>query len=114
MKDFANKIKELRIKENISQLELAEEFKVSQNTIHKWETGKTEPNHDTLIKLAEYFNVSTDYLLGFEPTEQNMSVVNNALKFARDIGLTDEKIQNMTPRQKDKIKKLIEIAVDEK
>ena len=52
----------MRLKE-ISQLKLSIELNMSQNTISRYETGDREPGINELIKLADYFNVSVDYLL---------------------------------------------------
>ncbi len=57
------RIKELRKKKNITQLKLAFDLNVSQNTLSRYETGEREPSYDVLIKIADYFNVSIDYLL---------------------------------------------------
>ena len=57
-------IKELRIKEGYSQKELASLLNVAQNTVSQYENGIREPDNETLVKLSEIFNVSTDYLLG--------------------------------------------------
>ena len=45
---------------------MSEEFGVTNQTISLWETGQREPDFDTLVKIAKYFNVTTDYLLGIE------------------------------------------------
>ena len=58
------RLKELRKKKGISQLRLATELNTTQNTISRYETGEREPGIDELIKLADYFNVSVDYLIG--------------------------------------------------
>ena len=58
------RLKELRKKKNISQLRLATELNTTQNTISRYETGEREPGIDELIKIADYFNVSVDYLVG--------------------------------------------------
>ena len=57
------KLKELRLNKNLTQTQLAKEFKVTQKTIANYETGTTQPTFDILIKIANYFNVSLDYLL---------------------------------------------------
>ncbi len=59
-----NRIKELRKSFNLSQEKLAEEFDVERATISRWENDKTDPSNEDLIKLAQYFKVSVDYLLG--------------------------------------------------
>ncbi len=57
------RLKELRKKKNISQLKLAMDLNLSQNTISRYETGDREPGITELILLADYFQVSVDYLL---------------------------------------------------
>ncbi len=57
------RLKELRKKKNISQLKLALDLNTNQNTISRYETGEREPGIMELIKIADYFNVSVDYLL---------------------------------------------------
>lgn len=57
------RLKELRIKRGISQLKLAMDLSLNQNSISRYESGTREADYDTLIKLADYFHVSVDYLL---------------------------------------------------
>lgn len=59
-----NRFKELRIKRNITQVDLAKQIDVKQETISAYESGKALPSADALIKIADYLNTSTDYLLG--------------------------------------------------
>ena len=61
---FAQRIIELRKERNLTQLDLAKALAVSQRTVSYWEKGSRECDFNTLIKIAKYFNVSTDYLLG--------------------------------------------------
>lgn len=58
-----NRIKELRELNKISQQELAAYLKVSPSTISNWEANKREPDLSTIVKIADYFNVSIDTLL---------------------------------------------------
>lgn len=57
------RLKEIRKSKGISQLKLALEMNTNQNTISRYETGEREPSISELIKIADYFNVSIDYLL---------------------------------------------------
>ncbi len=57
------KLKELRKSRKISQLKIAMDLNMNQNTISRYETGEREPGINELIKIADYFNVSIDYLL---------------------------------------------------
>lgn len=58
------KLKILRKDKGISQLKLALDLNTSQNTISRYETGEREPGINELIKIADYFDVSIDYLVG--------------------------------------------------
>lgn len=57
------RLKEIRRSKSISQLKLAMDLNTNQNTISRYETGQREPSINELIKIADYFNVSIDYLL---------------------------------------------------
>ena len=71
---FSEKSKYLRAEKNLSQVQLAEALKVSKACISMIEIGKNEPTANTLIKYADFFEVSTDYLLGREDDFGNVSV----------------------------------------
>lgn len=58
------RLKELRRQKNITQLKLAMDLNMNQNTISRYETGEREAGYKELIMLADYFDVSVDYLLG--------------------------------------------------
>ena len=57
------RLKELRKKRGISQLKLSMDLGLNQNSISRYESGAREADYKTLIRIADYFNVSTDYLL---------------------------------------------------
>ena len=54
----------LRTKKNISQIKLSTEIEISQELVSQYELGKSLPSIENLVKIADYFNCSTDYLLG--------------------------------------------------
>lgn len=58
------RLKEVRRKKRISQLKLAMDLGMNQNSISRYETGEREADYATLIQFADYFDVSIDYLLG--------------------------------------------------
>lgn len=74
-----NRIKELRQSKKLRQSDLATKLKVSQATLSNWESGRYEPDFDTLRMMSDYFQVSVDYLLGREMT-QNISPTSDALR----------------------------------
>ena len=61
---FAQKIKALRDQKGINQIQMAGEMNVAQGTIANWETGYRVPSTETISKLADYFGVTVDCLLG--------------------------------------------------
>ena len=58
------RLKKLRKRANISQLKLAVDLNTNQNTISRYENLEREADYEMLIKIADYFEVSIDYLLG--------------------------------------------------
>ncbi len=63
---FAERLKDLRIEKELSALKLSKELGVDDNTILRWEKGIMIPNIINLYKIAVFFGVSTDYLVGLE------------------------------------------------
>ncbi|PRX18098.1 transcriptional regulator with XRE-family HTH domain [Orenia metallireducens] len=68
---FKKRIRQLRKEHKLTQQQLADKIGVGRATIAGYETKGKEPGYDTLKKLAEIFNVSTDYLLGHTDNRQN-------------------------------------------
>ena len=64
MNKFGERLKDLRTESGLTRLQLAENLKVSVRLISYWENGQRECSFDTLIKIASFFDTSTDYLLG--------------------------------------------------
>jgi len=60
------KLRELRKQQNLTMREFGEKFGLAESTISLYETGKRDPENNLLIKFADYFNVSIDFLLGRE------------------------------------------------
>ena len=63
---FAQRLKGLREEKHLTYVELAKELTVSYTTISRWENQQRVPNIIELKKIAEFFNVSADYLLGLQ------------------------------------------------
>lgn len=64
MPSFGERLKKLREEKELSQEELGKRFNLSQSTIAYYEVNKKQPSQNTLNKMADFFNVSIDYLLG--------------------------------------------------
>nr|WP_320146035.1 helix-turn-helix transcriptional regulator [uncultured Anaeromusa sp.] len=75
MASLATRLRELRTKKDIGQKEVGAFLGVSDSSIRKYESGERTPDPDSLTKLAQYFAVTTDYLLGVsdDPRPHNPS-----------------------------------------
>ncbi|MBK5506681.1 MULTISPECIES: helix-turn-helix domain-containing protein [Bacillus] len=97
---LGKKISELRKKQKLSQYELADRLGFSRGKLANYEQGQREPDYDTLKKIADFFEVSTDYLLDRTQTKEMVS--NNPSKLsireerdiARDLEKTLEELEN--------------------
>ena len=70
MVDFGNVLKTLRLKENMTQAQLAQKLGLTKSVISAYENGLRLPSYDILIHIAKIYNVSTDYLLGVEHKQE--------------------------------------------
>ncbi len=61
---FANRLRFLRLTKGLNQVQLAQKLGVKKQSVSNWENDNIMPSIEMLIKIADYFNVSTDYLLG--------------------------------------------------
>ncbi len=66
MVDFGEKLKAIRVKRGISQSQLAEKIRVTSGAVSAYENSTRRPSYEVLVRIARYFDVSTDYLLGLE------------------------------------------------
>lgn len=88
--NIGEKIANLRKKRGMSQSQLAKELNIGTSTLGMYETGKRSPNPEMLNKLADFFHVSVDYLLGREIKTEAYYELSNKEK--NDIALQAEKL----------------------
>lgn len=87
-----NRLKQLRLERGLLQSDIAKVIKKSERTVGFYETGERDMNTETLSTLADFFNVSIDYLLG----KTNIRNIEDEFKFAyyKEIeGLTEDEIK---------------------
>lgn len=65
MENSPNRIRDLREDLDLRQIDVSQATGIDQKTLSNYETGKTNPDSVAIIKLAEFFEVTTDYLLGY-------------------------------------------------
>lgn len=95
---IGERIKELRKSKKMSQSELGKFIGVSQTTVTAWENGRAEPSSSYVAKLATFFNVSTDYLLGRDPKEDDLKTADKNVQLIAahiDDGTTPEEMERI-------------------
>lgn len=80
MSIMSERLKQLRLDEDLKQSDLGKLLEVSSSTIGMYEQGRRYPDFDTLIKISNYFDVSTDYLLGKTNKRKEQNTSDNNLK----------------------------------
>lgn len=71
---FGARLMELRKNRGITREDLANIFKMSVNTLRNYENGSREPGHQFIIRVAKYFDVTTDYLLGVDDGQEKSPI----------------------------------------
>lgn len=90
--EFGERLKALRLRDGLTQNEIAKKLNISQQSYARWENGKVTPSLDKLTQIATNFGVSTDYLAGKSEKEKPDDSLNNIELLFRmnSNGLTDE------------------------
>lgn len=102
-----NRLRELRKERGLLQQEIANYLEISRATYSFWETGRYEIDFENLKKLAEFYNVSIDYILGYEPTDNPQSVYHDAMEIVNKLDIKPDKFKNLTDEQIELAKQLL-------
>lgn len=94
------RLKELREERNLSQWDVANGIQTSQRNIGRWEKEEVQPAAEFIIKLADFFGVSTDYLLGRSDDFGNVTVHATAPALSPEKAELLALFDKMTPAQK--------------
>ncbi|MFE4764271.1 helix-turn-helix domain-containing protein [Bacillus mycoides] len=87
---FGNTLKRLRKSRGITQTQLADKLNLSQSQIKNWETGRFQPDIETLANIASFFNVSLDVLVGFSNDFQDEPIQEVISEAQSTYGALDE------------------------
>lgn len=109
--NLGKNIKYLREKKNLSQKEFAKILNISNSTLSQYESNVRVPSDDIKIKIANYFNVSLDYLLG-RPNSHNTSKEKSKATeleedFPEGVSVLYRANKNLTPEQKEMMLRMI-------
>lgn len=115
--NYGNRLKQLRNKKGLSQKELTERLNINRSTYARYETSATQPDYETLERLADFYEVSVDYILGRTDNpsnEQTFNPLKEIEKIANNFGIKDlsfydiEEWKNFTKEDVEDIKKHFE------
>lgn len=105
---FGDRLKKLRESKHLKQSDLAKELGIGRTTLSNYELNNREPDFNTLGKIANYFNVSIDYLLG-NSTEKDSSEMHEVDELEQEFEELRDKMKNISPSKRKKILKMIEL-----
>jgi len=87
---LSQRIFELRKGKGLSQADLGQELSFTQQTIAKWEKGVAEPNSESIVRLARFFGVTTDYLLGLSDASENRESLPSEKEKGEELNVTEK------------------------
>lgn len=85
MDSFGKTLKTLRNSRNISATKLSEDLNIHRGSLSNWETGRRTPDSEMLLKIANYFNVSVDYLLGNDTDDTDLFNLKGDVRFLKKV-----------------------------
>ena len=104
-------LRKLREEKAISQRQLADVISVSQQSINKYENHNIEPDIDTLMKMADYFETSVDYIIGHSNVRRKIEIINSY-----DLNLDETELvdayRKLSSKQRNSVKLIIENYLD--
>lgn len=89
---MGNRILELLTESNISQKEFAQKLHIAPSTLNGYLKGHRSPDYQTLMQIADFFNVSTDYLLGRDNPHELKNDEKNILKLYSSLNKENKKL----------------------
>lgn len=104
-------IKKLRKQHHLSQQQLADILHISQQSVYKYEKDITSPDIETLANMADYFNTSIDYLVGYTDIPHKIESVTESMLNKNEMTLVTN-YRKLTPKQKSAIYSVIESYID--
>ena len=89
-----NRIRDLREDADLRQADVAAAVGIDQRTLSNYETGKTNPDSFAILKLANFFHVSADYLLGNDTDKNKEALLKHILRIETELASLKQDIQN--------------------
>jgi len=102
--EFKERIEKLRKSKSLTHAQLAIALDKSEAAIRAWESGRTKPDADTIIRISEYFKCSADFLLGLSNSRSNQQLSESA----RAVSFTAKKVNNLNASERAYVLDIIE------
>lgn len=112
--NIGDKIKELRIRKKIKQSDLAKVLGMSQQTISLYESNNRQPDYDTLVCLADYFDVTADFILGRSNNSLKKNIITDDSKMEslkKEISLLSQELKTVSRRLETVYEKLEDLSL---
>lgn len=110
--EFEERLANLRNQKNISQYEIAEKLSVDRSRYCKWEQGKSRPSYEMLAQIADFFDVTTDYLLG-RTDDPKIHVIENP-KQLEPLGVTEVRRTGTEPFTDEQLEAIRKVILEER
>ncbi|WP_242272370.1 helix-turn-helix transcriptional regulator [Bacillus cereus group sp. BfR-BA-01538] len=103
-------LRKLRKKNNLTMKELGQKLNLAESTISGYENGNRKPDYETLNKFADFFEVTTDYLLGRDVTQKDIDTYNPLMD--PDLGIWFKDIKDASPDKQEELRQFWEFIKD--
>ena len=110
---FSSRLILLREEQGLTRKEVAEKLNIDQTTYGKYELAKREPDYEVLQKLATFYSVSTDFLLGRTNERQNNNINNTDNDWPPEAKVLFRDVKKLSPEQLELVTKLVKEFVNE-
>ncbi|SET15274.1 DNA-binding transcriptional regulator, XRE-family HTH domain [Natronincola peptidivorans] len=108
---LGERIKKLREEQGLSQLEMAKVLGVGNSTMSMYESNARKPDYETLKKIADYFNVTTDYLLGLTEIPMQEQHEEILADYPEIVSILRRNKKKLTESDKKRIARIIEASI---
>ncbi|MDY0395378.1 helix-turn-helix domain-containing protein [Virgibacillus halophilus] len=113
---YGDRLKKLRERKKMSQQQLADELNINRSTYARYELSNTQPDFEILKTIADFFDVSTDYILGHETSEENKLdyYKNKIATDFPDIDLMFKDMESLTAQEMKEVYEYIKFKMSQK
>lgn len=110
---FSARLTQLREERGLTKKEVAEKLNIDQTTYGKYELSKRQPDYHTLQLIADFFDVSTDYLLGRTDERKNQNINISENDWPQEAKVLFRDVKKLTPEQLELVTKLVKQFINE-